>query len=166
MELDKLQLSPKTVEDLYKNNIIKLSTSSNKKPVTENGSVKFLGGYNSGVLIIIRNAETAFLHDGELAFLTKVLTACKLTLADIGIVNINTFDLTSITNLKETMKPKKVIMCGVASIDLALPFLIPEFQVQDYDGVQYLVIPVLSAIEKDQALKKSLWVAFQKLFQL
>lgn len=166
MDLDKLQLSAFTIRTLYTKSIIKLD-ASNPDPINLSSTdIKFLGGNQSGILIVINNPKNPFLHETDLAFLTKVLSACKLTLADIAIVNLKGLSEVSITDFKNQFKPSRIILFGVSANVLALPFQIPDFQVQNYDQIRYLTLPELSFIEKDQQLKKMLWTSFQKIFDL
>ena len=161
MELDKLNLSPYTIKNLYPRSIINTKNENEAKTAP----FKFLGACEQKIIIIISSKKVTFLSDSELAFLTKILTACKLTLADVAIININNFTKDQFTSVHD-MEPVNVIMFGVSCLEFNLPFDIPNFQVQPYAGVKYLTAPLLNEIENDQQLKKSLWSCFQKMLEL
>lgn len=166
MGLDKLQLSAFTIRNLYTKSIIKINGTNSDPSTVDSSDIKFLGGNQLGILIVINNIKNPFLHEADLAFLSKVLSACKLSLADIAIVNLKGSSKVSLPDFKKQFRPSKIILFGVSANVLGLPFQIPDFQVQNYDQIRYLTVPELSLIEKDQQLKKMLWACFQKIFDL
>lgn len=163
MDLDKLQLSAFSIKNLYQNSMIRLN-SSQKSPDIENNNIRSLGGNEKNILVIIKNPHNAFLDDAQLAFLTKMITACRLSLSDIAIININSITDNELKELAHFFKAAKIIMFGVNSLEMKLPFLIPDFQIQHYNEIQYLSAPELQIIENDQSIKKQLWANFQKMF--
>lgn len=164
MDLNNLQLSTFTITNLYKDKLVKKGEDILNVPKNNSISNKFLGGNLQNILLVISNNKAPFFEDHQLTFLTKVLSACKLSLADVAIMNIYGLPDNDLLELLELLKPVKVAMFGVSSLELKLPFQIPEFQLQAYNHTQYLIIPELDLIEKDQQLKKYLWASFQKLF--
>ncbi len=163
MDLEKLQLSSFSVRNLYRNSMIRLN-SSQKSPDIEKNNIRSLGGNEKNILVIIKNPDNKFLDDVQLAFLTKMITACRLSLSDIAIININSLSENEIKAVPTILKAEKVIMFGVNSMEMKLPFLIPDFQIQNYNEVQYLSAPDLQTIENNQVVKKQLWASFQKMF--
>ena len=163
MDLDKLQLSSFSISNLYHNNLIRLNNEQ-KSPDIEKKNIRSLGANEKNILIIINNPNAVFLEDGRLVFLTKVISACKLSLSDIALVNINNIQQDELQSITSFFKPAKMIIFGVNSMQMKLPFLVPDFQIQNYNNIQYLSAPDLDQIENDQALKKQLWASFQKMF--
>lgn len=163
MDLDHLELTSFTLHNLYRNSVIKIDNEGGQKPLEAN-ETKYLGANQQHIAMIVNNKDLPFLADGELSFLTKILAACKLTLADIAILNMESIQEEILPLLKNKLKIKQVVLFGPGSLDIKLPFQIPFFQVQAFDSVQYLSVPVLTSIEQDKELKKQLWVCFQKMF--
>ncbi|MGN6248166.1 MAG: hypothetical protein ACTHNG_07405 [Ginsengibacter sp.] len=101
--------------------------------------------------------------DEEMEMLTKLVSACKMTVKDIALVNFtqNTFNYQEVN---EQFKPEKVLLFGVANGQIGLPFEMPYFQIQNYSGQFYLSAPSLKELLNDKKLKAELWTALQNLF--
>ena len=84
MSLNNIQLSSQLLASLYPDVIIE---TVEKKQVKE-PAFKFLGNNKKSLLILVSKEETPFLEDAELNFLSSVLAACKFSLADVAIVNM------------------------------------------------------------------------------
>jgi hypothetical protein len=59
-----------------------------------------------------------------------------------------------------------MLLFGVDTSDLELPFTIPFFQIQNFNSQEYLTAPALKDLLENKNLKKDLWKSLQKLFQL
>ncbi|HEY5390715.1 MAG TPA: hypothetical protein VIJ57_01275, partial [Hanamia sp.] len=59
---------------------------------------------------------------------------------------------------------KKLLLFGVSSTQLELPFSIPFFQVQSFNDQLYMTAPPLKNFLNNKDLKKELWTSLQKLF--
>jgi hypothetical protein len=99
-----------------------------------------------------------------LDFLSSILVACKLSLADVAIVNVNTLSVANYRSIINQLKSKILLMFDVASDAIDLPFNYPYFQVQQFDQCTYLSAPDLKSIEIDKTLKTQLWNCLKKLF--
>lgn len=165
MELNTIQLPASLITDLYKNVLI---DSGDLPPVakkTETSSQwKFLGENKKNLLIVVNYPDAVHIPDKQLQFLTNLLTAIKLNLADVAIFNIH-----GQQNAGEALayfKSKTVFLFGVEPIAFGLPVNFPHFQVQPFNGVTYLFSPALYEIEDDKLLKSKLWVCLKKIFNL
>jgi DNA polymerase III psi subunit len=127
---------------------------------------EFLGNNEKKVLIVVNNPEAAFLTENELAFLTKILEACGLNMADVAIINWNNLISKDYKSILETLKSKTVLLFAVDAETFGLPFRFPHFQIQHFDQCIYLQAPALSTIEEDVTAKKQLWTSLKSLFQL
>src|SRR5687767_780994 len=100
MDLNQLKLSPHTLTALYKNLLVNVNDpghSAGKR--FEKNSWKFLGENRRNILIAVDYTETMHIPDEQLRFLINLLTACKLNLGDVAVLNINRYptpDLASI----------------------------------------------------------------------
>jgi hypothetical protein len=162
MSLNNIQLSPRMLADLYPNVLIE--THAIPMPVVLN--LSFLGNNEKKVLIVVNNPEAAFLTENELAFLTKILEACGLNMADVAIINWNNLISKDYKSILETLKSKTVLLFAVDAETFGLPFRFPHFQIQHFDQCIYLQAPALSTIEEDVTAKKQLWTSLKSLFQL
>ncbi|MGZ5255806.1 MAG: hypothetical protein ACXWCT_15465, partial [Flavitalea sp.] len=136
---------------------------------TTGSKIKFLGKNHHKIVILVNNPTEVFIADNELNLLTKMLTACKLTLADVAIVNIAKTPVQQ-DQVHAEFHPSKVIMLGVESKDILLPMNFPEYRVQPHGPCSYLMAPGLSTMvseaESSRTVKTQLWMALKQLFGL
>lgn len=159
MSLNNIQLQPQLLADLYTHSLLQSSTTS----VPETATVKYLGKNQKNILVIVQQSSVPFLPDEELSFLTNILSACNLSLADIAILNSNGLPVERLENAIEA-DAKTVILFGIDPLSIGLPINFPFFQLQQFNKRMYLYSPPLSEIEKDKPLKMKLWNALKNLF--
>jgi hypothetical protein len=132
------------------------------------GAYKFLGNNQKKITILVESAETAFLPDDQLAFLTKMLEACKMNIGDVAIVN-QAASRVDISGLKR-LSPQKLLLFGPAPADIGLPINFPLFKIQPYDQCNFLWVPSLAQLvlpgEESKLLKTKLWVCLRQLFEV
>jgi len=111
--------------------------------------------------------ETGFpvVADADMAFLQKVLGACKLSIDDVIMINTAQPEINAVELLKK-LKPKFTILFGVELEKLELPMIFPQYQVQHFDGCKYLCVPQLAQIAKDNEQKKQLWQSLKRMFDI
>ena len=157
MSLNNVLLSARQIAELYPSSLI-----DRLAPAQE--TIKFLGNNNKNILVLVAKNNVAFIEDEELNFLSSILSACKLSLADVAIVNIKTLSDANYQFLIDQLKSKTLLMFDVASDEIDLPFNYPYFQVQHFDHCAYLSAPELKSIQADKTLKTQLWNCLKKLF--
>ncbi len=130
---------------------------------------KFLGNNRRNVAIIVHSPGTPFLPDNQLAFLTKILEACRMNIGDIAIVNAATAPV-AIAALRQQLSPTAVLLFGLEPVAIKLPINFPIFRLQPYDACTYLSAPALSQLvqnsEESKLLKSKLWVCLKTLFNV
>jgi len=158
MGLNNIQLKPNVLADLYKNSLIETNATGVKQ-------VKYLGDNQKNILVIVSHHSAPFLTDPELNFLTAVLGACKLSIADIGIINRSHCEVTDLQNIINT-EGRNVLLFGTEPLSIGLPINFPAFQLQAFNNRTYLHAPSLSQIESDKALKARLWNSLKAMFRI
>lgn len=128
--------------------------------------IRSLGGNARRVLVVVQKEKEAFLPDGELKFLTTILSACGLSIADIALVNLNAVTEKSYAPLTEHFGSRQVLLFDVTPGQLGMPINFPPFQVQAFKEIKFVHAPALHFIEADVAQKKNLWSALKNLFQI
>ncbi|MEO7446155.1 MAG: hypothetical protein ABIT96_07065, partial [Ferruginibacter sp.] len=163
MSLDNIQLSPAMLQNLYKDSLINLVPGEKSKEKLQNPSIPSLGKNAKKITIITHTAGTAFLGDAELNLLINMLSACKLTLEDIALVN--SFDNGEVIyeNILATFSPSVVIFFGIKPSELGFPLEFPAYQVQRYNGMSLLASVPLEQLASDVNEKKYLWKSLQLL---
>lgn len=163
MSLNNIQLNAALVAGLYEHTLIE--TASQKLPQRE--IIRSLGNNKKNILLVVSKDNVAFLEEGELTFLSNVLGACKLSLADIAIVNEKNIPAgTTYQQLIQHFNSRTILLFDVEAQAIDLPFNFPHFQLQQFDQCVYLSAPSLKRIEDEKALKTMLWGCLKNLFSL
>jgi len=162
MNLNSIILTPQLTADLYADTLVETAMHT----IPEKQPVKFLGNNQKHILIVTSNAAVAFLTDNELVFLTNILAACKLTIADVAIINKEQYTPADYTDVLELLQSKTVILFGVDPLAFGLPINFPHFQLQKFHHYTYLYAPELEEIEQDKNLKTKLWACLKTLFDI
>jgi hypothetical protein len=153
--------------------------STTVKPITENPKPLhlavetpkqwFLGNNGKQITVLVKEEMVPYINDKHLQFLSTVLSACKLNIGDIALVNYKQFSF-SFEELRGKSNPKFILAFDLQPKELKLPFTIPFYQVQDYAQCRFLFAPSLSKMEGSQADAKSektkLWNSLKTLFSL
>ena len=163
MSLDNIQLSGHTCSILFSHNLIEDSTSNTITDSKKKFEINSLGENQKKVLLLVNDPSCKFLPDEEMELLTNLIPACKLSMADIALVNFN-WNKYNYQQFNSQFEPKKILIFGVTTLDIELPFDIPYFQVQPFHEQLYLTAPSLKDFINNTALKKELWKSLQKLF--
>src|SRR6476469_2598845 len=116
MSLNDIKLTNNQVAALYQSVLIEPFA----KDVPDPKPLSFLGGNLQNILIVVNKESAAFLTDTEFEFLTNILSACKLSIADVAIINWsnNTYD--SYNKILEELKSKKVILFDLDPLEFGL----------------------------------------------
>ena len=163
MSLDNIQLSSQTCSILFSHNLIEDSASNTITNSQKKIEINSLGENQKKVLLLVNDPSYKFLPDDEMELLTNLITACKLSMADISLVNFN-LNRYNYHQFNSQFEPKKILVFGVTTTELELPFEIPNFQIQSFQEQSYLIAPSLKDFLNNTALKKELWKSLQKLF--
>lgn len=168
MSLNSIELSTRMLTDFYGNCLVVTSSEAikeniNKELPKKSNQLKYLGKNGKNILIIVDKDHVPFLPDGELSFLTNILSACKLSMADISIINRHQTKPDELTGFIES-SAKIILLFGTDPLAIGLPINFPPFQLQAFNSRTYLYGPSLSELETDKELKMKLWSCLKALF--
>jgi hypothetical protein len=166
MSIDNISLPPLVIQDLFRKTLVDLNPTENIPVVPIVKELNSFGGNKQHIILIVNNPDAAFISDQQLTFLSGILNACKLTLEDIGLVNIASNPSLSYKKITENFTPRIVMMFGISPDSIELPFVMPEFQRQSYNNQVYLSAPSLNDLENNKELKRKLWGVLQQIFSL
>jgi hypothetical protein len=156
MDLNHIDLPSSVIADLYRDSLIEISqTPAKDTPVKEPvkseipGTAlaekaspwKSLGNNGKHILIIVNYEESAGLPDKDLAFLTEILGACKLNLADVAIVNLHNHPGVTYKELTAFFQSRIVLLFDVQPTDFGLPMSFPAYQLQAFANNSFLYSP-------------------------
>lgn len=133
------------------------------EPAAEYGNTPSLGGNKKNILIVVQNELVPYLPDAELEFLSAILSACRLGIADVAIVNLHQYPQPYASLLRQ-FNSRQVLLLGVTPQAVDLPFHFPYFQLQQFDGCTYLSALPLNVISENRDLKMQLWSCLKNMF--
>lgn len=171
MDLNSVDLPSWTLASLYPQSLVELGDTA-VEPTTQKLALspedklmkKALGDNRRQILIIVDYNDVVYIPDDVLNFLTGMLTACKLSLADVSIYNRHANPDAGYAELISVFRSKTVLLFGITPPSIGLPLDFPQFQVQSFSGVTYLYSASLDEVKADGLLKSKLWVCLRRIF--
>ena len=141
-------------------------TPAPASPAADAPQWKSLGQNARNILILVNTPGITFLPDEELAFLTQMLQACKLSLGDVALLNLAQHTQTGYQQILQQFNSKTVFLFGVSPGEWELPINFPAFQVQQFDSRKFLHSPGLGEMMNDKLLKTKLWASLKAILGL
>jgi hypothetical protein len=166
MSLDNIQLPAIVLHDLFKDSLVDLNTHQPDNSDSTATSLSFLGNNQKKIAIIVADEQAIYLPDEELNFLMGILSACKLTMADVALLNIKKNDAFTYAELEQNLKAETILLLGVLPAQLELPLQFPVYQVQKFNNQVYLAAPALHLLAQDKAEKTKLWNCLKQVFSI
>ena len=167
--------SEKKVE-IIQNKEEKAVTASENTTPTElpkikksSGPLKYLGDHHKKILVIVNDPNSVYLNENDFILLTSILNACKLTIADIALVNIGNQE-TSLHQILETL-PSILIMCfDIDSAHLKIKLPNTLYKVNELGEARIFFSKALASMQGTGAEAKqekgALWILLKQLFGL
>lgn len=178
MDLNNIQLPASVIADLYRSTLVDTNTTDTNESFSKsepniiipnnltNNEWKHLGENKKNILIVVDYADAVYLPDEELSFLTNMLSACKLSLADVAISNRNNYKEIEYKELLSHFKSRVVFLFGIEPVSFGLPVSFPHYQIQPFAKATFLFAPSLEEHKKDELLKSKLWVCLRRIFAI
>ena len=172
MSLNSIKFEPIDIASLYKNSLVEINAEQQVIPLIKDETeqittgLKYLGENKKKTLVVVRNTNAVHIPDKQLSFLTKLLAACNLNLADVAVFNFQDHNASEFYEILNFFNPKVVLLFDVEPGQFGLPMIFPQFQVQGYKDAIFVSSPSLEVIEPDKSLKGKLWVCLKKIFNL
>ncbi len=141
----------------------------NEQKTTTPTPVKFLGDHLKKIIVIVNDADAVHLNETDLGLLSSILNACKLTLADIALINIAQQSL-SMHEILTTLPSQLVLTFDLNSTQLKIklpttlykPIVLGETHILFSSSLQSM-----QGADQTAKLEKSkLWNALKLLFKL
>ncbi|MBL7768291.1 MAG: hypothetical protein JNK20_04930 [Flavipsychrobacter sp.] len=179
MSLNSIRLSQRQVADLYPETLV--LTADNYKgdvpaiqdpiadeptasrpasPVQPETSIQFLGRNNRNLVILVSYPDILHISESSLEFLSFVLKACQLTLADVAIVNMARQN-PDIQQLQRELAPRHLVCFGLPGPVVGLPAGCPILTPQRMQDFQMMIAPALEELNQQteavKPLKRQLW---------
>lgn len=166
MSLDNIQLPASIIADLYNKSLYDLNPYEPEQISTAADNISFLGDNIKRIAILVNDKEAIYLPDDQLSFLLGILTACKLTMADVAIINLDKNKLCTYKEITNSLKSETVLLFGLNPDTVSLPLQFPPYQIQQFNNQIYLSSVSLSQLQTDKAEKTKLWNCLKKIFSI
>lgn len=166
MSLNNIPVPAIVLQDLFRNSLIDQQAENTLLNGVESEKCAFLGDNRRHIAIIVNDASAIYLPDDGLSFLLGILSACKLTMADVALLNCAKNPSLNYTGISEQFAAEKIFLFGVEPATIRLPLQFPYYQVQKYNDQVYLSSPALKILENDKAEKTKLWACLKQIFSI
>jgi DNA polymerase III psi subunit len=164
MNFDQFHLPGFLLRDLYKESLVQLNDIRQLPDTLPETTSNVLGNNKRQVLILVRYNDQSIIAESDLSFLLNILKACKLSLNDVSIVNMEGLEETSYQQLIRDFTPKTILLFDVLQTQISLPVHFPDFQVQSFMDIRFISSPALKILQQDEDLKRKLWSGLKQIF--
>jgi DNA polymerase III psi subunit len=166
MSLDNIQLPAIILQNLFNNSLVDLKTGNDTAVVSQEHGIPFLGNNQKRLVIVVEDENAVYVSDTDLNFLSGILAACKLSMADVALVNLARATAISYTTLEQQLQAEKILLFGVTPARLELPLQFPFYQIQKFNNQVYVAAPALSELQGDKNEKTKLWNCLKQVFSI
>jgi len=147
----------------------KENNNATNEPIKALGQIKYLGEHLKQVTIIVKDELAVYLNENDLTLLSSILSACKLTLADVALINVAQQKL-SLHEILNVLPSKLVMIFDVSSTTLKIKLPTTLYKSIQLGDTYLLFSNSLSKMQGgDQSAKLEkgkLWAILKSLFQL
>ena len=185
MSTDKTILSNTVLANLYKDSLViiedkapvaKVQEESNidikKEEIKEvkwEGPIKSLGEHNKKITVIVNDPNSVHLNETDFILLTSILNACRLTIADIALVNIGK-QPAGLHQILQELPSTLVIAFAVDANQLKVKLPSNLYKVSQIGETHILFSNALSSMQgtgiESKQEKAKLWTVLKKIFEL
>lgn len=141
----------------------------NHPTMVATGPIKYLGEHLKQVTIIVKDELAVYLNENDLTLLSSILSACKLTLADIALINVAQQKL-SLHEILNVLPSKLVMIFDVSSTTLKVKLPTTLYKSIQLGDTYLLFSNSLSLMQGGDPAAKiekgKLWTILKQLFQL
>ena len=141
----------------------------NEQKATPPAPLKFLGDHLKQIMVIVNDPSAVHLNETDLGLLSSILNACKLTLADIALINTAQQPL-SMHEMLTTLPSQLVLAFDLSATQLKIKLPTTLYKPIVLGDIHILFSSSLQSMQgADQTAKlekSKLWNALKLLFKL
>ena len=185
MSTDKTILSSSVLVDLYKDSLvvvediplenkatIEQTIETKKEEIKEvkwEGPIKSLGEHNKKITVIVNDPNSVHLNEMDFILLTSILNACRLTIADIALINIGKQPV-GLHQILQEYPSTLLISFAVDATQLKVKLPSTLYKVTQLGETHILFSNALSTMQgtgvEAKQEKAKLWTVLKKIFEL
>jgi hypothetical protein len=177
MGINQLRLSAELIAALYPESLVlpdngdpaRIPGDLNTQIPPNNTDYPYLGKNRRSICFLVSYPDDEFIPPGQLAFLQKILSACKCSLDDIALINTSRTPVV-MEALKNQLNPEIVFLWGNPPDVIGMQQNFPDMIISTWENLT--ILPVLKAnlmsrdIPESVEPKRNLWISLKKLFSL
>ena len=167
MSINDTILTGQLLEALYKNHLVIPGRDTLPATRASAGTYTVQGRNLRGICVLVDFAGTPFLPEHHLVFLTRLLSACRLSADDIALVN-QASDAVQFDRLTGQLHPQILLLFGVPATAIGLSPALAFFENREMDACDVYAFPSLDEINREgadaQGMKKQLWAILKTIF--
>ena len=185
MSTDKTILSSSVLVDLYKDSLVVVediplenkatveqTIETKKEEIKEvkwEGPIKSLGEHNKKITVIVNDPNSVHLNEMDFILLTSILNACRLTIADIALINIGKQPV-GLHQILQELPSTLVLSFAVDATQLKVKLPSTIYKVTQLGETHILFSNALSTMQgtgvEAKQEKAKLWTVLKKIFEL
>lgn len=165
MGFETIQLTGQQIEELYSSHLVITEKTGNPKPETtaKPAGTGITGKNKKQFVWVVNEAGYPFLSDEDFQFLSEVISACKMNMDDIALVNIAQNNMDFEQTIAE-LQPKILI---ASFLDQNwIPVKNEMYTLQQEENFQFYITEKLQVIRNDKVKKSKLWLALKQMLGL
>jgi hypothetical protein len=185
MSTDKTILSSSVLVDLYKDSLVVVediplenkatveqTIETKKEEIKEvkwEGPIKSLGEHNKKITVIVNDPNSVHLNEMDFILLTSILNACRLTIADIALINIGKQPV-GLHQILQELPSTLVLSFAVDATQLKVKLPSTLYKLTQLGETHILFSNALSTMQgtgvEAKQEKAKLWTVLKKIFEL
>ena len=167
MSLDNFQLPLHLLSELYKNSLVVLDDKQINTDSLKEENFNYLGDNLKHILILVKDIESVHLNDPDLNFLTGILSACKLTIADVAILNMQRNTSTNLERIISYFCPNTIISFDFTLSQITdLQINNSKYEIHKINQTPFLNSSALHYVSNNVDEKKKLWGCLKTMFSI
>lgn len=182
-----IQLPDFIIADLYKNSLVVIGdevTNNTAEVLKANKNtelpdsgkqdivkpvLQWLGDNKKRVTILVDDPANVHIGDASLKFLTNILAACKLTIADVAVINISKKNA-NYQEIIAALQSKYLFLFGISATAVNIPFPLPDYVIEEKNNCCFLSAGTLETMNQDtpeaKTEKGKLWGCLKTAFNV
>ncbi|MEY4051434.1 MAG: hypothetical protein EB092_03915 [Chitinophagia bacterium] len=186
MKVEKTILPPAVLVSLYKDSLVlaekeikPVKIAENKLPGREKETIseasemaspiKYLGDHHKKILVVVNDPASVYLNETDFILLTSILNACRLTIADIALINVGN-QKASLHEMLTKLPSLLVIAFDLDSKALKIKLPTTLYKTTPLGETNLLFSAALSSMQGSSTDAKKekgkLWSVLKQIFQL
>ncbi len=185
MNTEKTILSAADLVNLYQEHLVVIDDSHNttkaivevKTPTTSDpiqqeawvGPIKSLGEHHKKITVIVHDPNSVHLNEMDFILLTSILNACRLTIADVALINLGKQPV-GLHQILQEYPSTLLISFAVDATQLKVKLPNTLYKVNSLGETHILFSNALSTMQgtgiEAKQEKAKLWTVLKKIFEL